>query len=108
MRTAFRSWMEQGSRSRRILIGIGIYVACLIVYAILAGDRLKQHTPYNHFALLADAWLHGRQDIAGGPPGYSGNNDFALFEGKTFISFPPFPAMLALPLVWIAGSPENF
>ncbi len=103
-----RSWMEPGTRSRRVLVALGIYVGCLAVYALLAGDRLSTHTPYNHFALLADAWLHGHQDIAGGPPIYSGNNDFALFEGKTYISFPPFPAMLVLPLVWIAGSPENF
>jgi hypothetical protein len=101
-------WMEPETRSRRLVIGVGIYVACLAVYAILAGDRLTTHTPYNHFALLADAWLHGRQDLAGGPPVYSGNNDFAVFEGKTYISFPPFPAMLVLPLVWVAGSPENF
>jgi hypothetical protein len=101
-------WMEPETRKRRLVIGVGIYVACLIVYAILAGDRLKTHTPYNHFALLADAWLHGHHDLVAGPPVYSGNNDFAQFEGKTYISFPPFPAMLALPLVWIAGSPENF
>ena len=61
-----------------------------------------------HNALLADAWIHGRQNLPNGPPGYSGNNDFAEFEGKTYISFPPFPAVLMLPLVAIAGSPENF
>ena len=101
-------WLEPETRRRRLVIGVGIYVACLVVYAILAGDRLTTHTPYNHFALLADAWLHGHQDLPGGPPPYSGNNDFALFEGKTYISFPPFPAMLVLPIVWIAGSAENF
>jgi hypothetical protein len=36
------------------------------------------------------------------------NNDFAEFEGKTYISFPPFPAVLMLPFVKLAGSPENF
>src|SRR4051794_10773676 len=103
-----RSWLLPDSRSRRILIGLAIYLACLVVYALMAGDRLATHTPYNHFAHLADAWLHGRQDLRGGAPGYAGNNDFAVFEGKTFISFPPFPAMLMLPIVWLAGSPENF
>ena len=103
-----RSWLEPESRSRRILFALAIYIACLVVFALMAGDRLSTHTPYNHFAHLADAWLHGRQDLRGGPPGYAGNNDFALFDGKTFISFPPFPAMLMLPIVWLAGSPENF
>src|SRR5262249_48399619 len=33
---------------------------------------------------------------------------FAEYGGKTYISFPPFPAVLMLPFVWLAGSPENF
>jgi hypothetical protein len=108
VKSADRSWLEPGRRSRRILFALGIYVACLVVFALIAGDRMATHTPYNHFAHLADAWLHGRHDLRGGAPGYAGNNDFAVFEGKTFISFPPFPAMLMLPIVAIAGSPENF
>jgi len=103
-----RSWLTPETRSRRLLLGLGIYAACLVVFAIMAGDRLAAHSPYNHFAHLADAWLHGRQDLRFGPPAYAGNNDFALFEGKWFISFPPFPALVMLPLVAVAGSPENF
>jgi hypothetical protein len=57
---------------------------------------------------MANAWLHGRLDLAAGPPPYSQNNDFAEFQGKTYISFPPFPAVLMLPFVKVAGSPENF
>ena len=100
--------MAPGSRSRRVLLGLALYVACLVVFGVFAGDRLAAHTPYNHFAHLADAWLHGRHDLRGGPPGYAMNNDFAVYDGKTYISFPPFPAVLMLPLVAIAGSPENF
>ena len=108
MSSRFQRWMQPETRSRRLLIGLGIYLATVVVFALLAGDRLLKHTPYNHYALMADAWLHGRQELLGGPPGYSGMNDFALFEGKWFISFPPFPAVLMLPLVWASGSPENF
>lgn len=100
--------MAPDSRSRRLILGLGIYLACLVVYALMAGDRLARHTPYNHYALLADAWLHGRHHLAGNPPSYAGMNDFALFDSKWHISFPPFPAILMLPLVWVAGSPENF
>ncbi len=86
-----------------------MYVVAVVVYACFAGPvRLFEHTPFNHYALLADAWLHGRQDLAHGPPGYAQNNDFAEYQGKTFISFPPFPAALMLPLVALSGSPENF
>ena len=67
---------------------------------VFAGpQRLTEHTPFNHYALLADAWLHGRQDLANGAPAYAMDNDFAEFQGKTYISFPPFPAVLMLPFV---------
>lgn len=103
-----RAWMQPETRGRRVLLGLGLYLGTVIVFAILAGDRLTTHTPYNHYALMADAWLHGRHDLGGQPPAYAGMNDFALFEGKWFISFPPFPSILMLPLVKLAGSPENF
>ncbi len=102
-------WLRAESRSRRLLLAAAIYLACAAIFAALAGpQRLTQHTQYNHYALLADAWLHGRQDLAHGAPPYAMNNDFAEFNGKTYISFPPFPALLMLPLVAVAGAPENF
>jgi len=104
-----RTWLAAESRSRRALIAAAIYLACGVVFALVAGhDRIATHTQFNHYAHLANAWLHGRQDLANGPPGYAQGNDFAQFNGKTFISFPPFPALLMLPFVAIAGSPENF
>jgi hypothetical protein len=102
-------WLAPDARARRRVLTGAIYVVCLITFAVLAGpQRLTQHTQYNHYAHLADAWLHGRQDLAHGPPPYAQNNDFAEYHGKTYISFPPFPALLMLPLVKLAGSPENF
>jgi hypothetical protein len=103
-----KAWLTPETRSRRILIGLGIYAAVVLVFGIVAGERMWTHTSYNHFAHLADAWLHGRQDIVHGGPAYAGGNDFADFHGKTYISFPPFPAFLMLPLVAVAGSPEDF
>jgi hypothetical protein len=102
-------WVQPGSASRRTFLALGLYFVAAAVFAAFAGaDRLSEHTSYNHYALLADAWLHHRQDLARGPPAYAMNNDFAEFEGKTYISFPPFPAVLMLPFVKLAGSPENF
>jgi hypothetical protein len=106
---ATHRWLLPDSRSRRLLFAAAIYVISAGVFAIVAGpERLTQHTQFNHYALLADAWLHGRQDLPNGPPGYTQNNDFAQLDGKTYISFPPFPAVLMMPLVKLAGSPENF
>lgn len=103
-----RGWLAAESRSRRVLFALGIYAACVAVYAIVAGDRMLVHTPYNHYAHLAHGWLQGRHDLGGPPPAYAGGNDFALFQGKWYISFPPFPAVLMAPLVAASGSPENF
>jgi hypothetical protein len=108
-KTSSEGWARPGTRSRRLLVAALVYLTAGVVYAAFAGGaRLGQHTPFNHYALLADAWLHGRQDLAHGPPAYTMNNDFAEFNGKTYISFPPLPAVLMLPFVKLAGSPENF
>lgn len=107
--SSVEKWMTAETRSRRLLLAAGIYLACGVVFALVAGhQRLAEHTPFNHYAHLAYAWLHGRQDLVNGPPGYAQGNDFAQFGGKTYISFPPFPALLMLPMVALAGSPENF
>ncbi|HEY2510333.1 MAG TPA: hypothetical protein VGI39_05745, partial [Polyangiaceae bacterium] len=84
------SFAPPGSRKRRLVIAAAIYVVACVVFAVVAPRRnLVEHTQYNHLALLADAWIHGRQDIAGGPPAYAMQNDFAQFQGKTYITFPP-------------------
>ena len=64
-------WTRPESRTRRLLLAAFVYLVCIIAFATVAGpERLLQHTQYNHYALLADAWLHGRQFLAGGPPAY--------------------------------------
>src|SRR6185437_4693223 len=87
-----------------LLVAIGIYAFATLAFALTSpASTFTQHTPYNHYALLADGWLHGRLDLGGPPPAYTGNNDFALFEGRHYVSFPPFPAVLIAPLVAISG-----
>ncbi|HOU92646.1 MAG TPA: hypothetical protein PLU22_16445, partial [Polyangiaceae bacterium] len=62
---------------------------------------------YNHFALQAEAWLAGRLDLGGPPPPHAGGNDFAFHDGRWYVVFPPFPALLLLPLVALAGGAER-
>jgi hypothetical protein len=103
-----RALLTRDDRRRRLLMGALIYAVTTSVYFGFASRQvLTAHTPWNHFALLADAWLHGRLDLGGPPPGYAGNNDFAEFRGKWYVAFPPFPAVLLLPLVKLAGSVER-
>jgi hypothetical protein len=87
---------------------VACYVALLVVYGLVAGrERLLEHTPFNHFALQAEAWLHGRLDLGGDPPDYAQGNDFAYYKGKWYVPFPALPALLILPLVALAGSAER-
>lgn len=83
---------------------MAVYLVTIAVFfAFAAPERLTKHTPYNHFALLAESWLEGRLDLGGAPPGYAGMNDFARFDGRWYVTFPPFPAVLLLPLVKLGG-----
>jgi hypothetical protein len=102
-----RAWLGT-DRARRWLTALGIYVLLLVLYALVAGrERLSEHTPFNHFALLARAWLDGRLDLGSAPPDYAQGNDFAHYHGKWYVPFPALPAALILPLVYFAGSPER-
>jgi len=100
--------LGDAATKRSLTIAAAVYAASTIVYLLFA-DRaiLHEHTPWNHFALLADAWRHGRLDLGGPPPAYTGNNDFAHFDGKWFVVFPPFPALILLPFVLFAGAAER-
>jgi hypothetical protein len=98
----------QGSPERRLLGALVIYAVTTAVFlAFAARETLAAHTPYNHFALQAAAWLDGRLDLGGPPPRYAGMNDFSHFEGNWYVPFPPFPAVLLLPVVAAAGSAEG-
>lgn len=82
-------------------------MVCVLVYAAFANDRLRVHSPDNHFAYLADSWLHGRLSVrcegfANCPPG-GGGNDWARFNHQWFVAFPAFPAVLYLPAVALFG-----
>src|SRR5690606_37366471 len=92
---------------------LAIYLLTTTVYLLVAGSRITGPSANNHFVVLAESWLEGRLDLGGPPPG---NNDWACFdeatgercgrrplEPKYYVSFPPFPAVLALPAVAIWG-----
>jgi len=102
-----RAWLVS-ERGRRWVAALGMYVVLLIVYAAVAGrDRLTQHTQFNHFALLAEAWLDGRLDLGKDPPDHAQNNDFARYHDKWYVPFPALPAALLMPLVKIAGNADR-
>jgi hypothetical protein len=102
-----RLLLEPGTRARRLVCALAIYAGVtLLLLACAAPAVLREHTPCNHFALLAEAWLKGRLDLGGPPPDYARGNDFAAYHGKWFVVFPAFPSLLLLPLVALAGRAE--
>ncbi len=96
-------------------VALAVYVVAAVVYALFAGARLREHSPDNHFAYLADAYLHGTLSVrcdpgvvAPGetcPPG-GGGNDWARYNDRWFVAFPSFPAVLYMPFVAAFG--RNF
>lgn len=98
------NFLGVSGRRRRLGLALAVYACFTLGVVWAASPRLFQgHTDANHFALLAEAWLSGRLDLGGPPPGYTGNNDFALYEGRYYVVFPPFPALLIAPWVALGG-----
>jgi hypothetical protein len=86
---------------RRAVLPLAIYLVCAVVYVVLLGARSTGPTADNHYVHLAYSFLHGELGVLGNRP--PGNNDWALYQGRWFVSFPPFPALLLLPVVAIWG-----
>lgn len=70
------------------------------VIAAFTGQWPWQSNPYNSYALQTDSWLKGRLDL--------GQNyewlELAIYQGKYFVSFPPFPSYVLIPFVVLFGT----
>jgi hypothetical protein len=75
----------------------------LFAYALSSGSLLAHQSQAPHFVWQADAFLHGRLHV-GPPPNL---NDWAFQNGRWYVSFPPFPAVLMMPFVAAAGLGVN-
>ena len=73
-------------------------LAFAVYHASLPGP-----TPFDHYVRLADAFLHGRADLID-PPSYL---EVTTFRGRHYMIPPPFPAILILPYVAVAGLAAN-
>lgn len=62
-------------QSRKALVVL--YVVFTGAYLGASGERLRHHSPYNHYVYLADGWLHRRLALAGEPPN---ENDWAKVD----------------------------
>ena len=86
---------------RRIVIAILSVMLALLCIMMFTGYWPTHHNAYNSYTRQACAWLEGRLDIAGG------ENltwlELAVFDGKYYVSFPPFPSYILLPFAALLG-----
>jgi hypothetical protein len=94
------AWREAFSRYRVELL---LFAGALALYAISSNGLLAHQSLAPHFVWQADAFLHGRLDVQK-PPNL---NDWVLQDGRWYVSFPPFPAVLMMPFVAVWGLSFN-
>lgn len=95
-------WREAVGRARVELI---LFAASLAVYAVSSGGLLAHQSLAPHFVYQADAFLHGQLSLTvPRPPNF---NDWVLQDGRWYVSFPPFPALLMVPVVALFGLQLN-
>ena len=77
-------------------------LVALIIYLALAGiaPRMFEHSDFAYFNYLADAFLHGQLHLR--LPTIK-NTDLVLYSDKVYLYWPPFPALLVMPLVALFG-----
>lgn len=82
--------------NKKFIYTIFAFAVLLFLKGTLAGI-LKEAPETNLYVLQAQAFLQGRWDIG------LAAHDAALFQGRYYVAFPPFPALLLVPFVWAAG-----
>ena len=91
------------SKSRSVLDIFALVIAVLMVYLIVLsglGLSLTAHSPYDSYTLQAMSWREGRTTVDQATHSWL---ELALFDNEYYVSFPPFPSVVMLPLTWIHG-----
>lgn len=92
-------------RADRWLTGLCTVCALLMVYLLITaglGMSLYKHSPYDSYTLQTMAWREGKMFL---PEGERFTwLELAIYQGKYFVSFPPVPSAIMLPLTWIYGA----
>jgi hypothetical protein len=79
----------------------GAFITLLVFVIYRLTGRLS--TPYNHYVLLADAFLKGRLYLVNAPPWL----EVARYGNKAFVIDPPVPTLFLLPWVALWGARVN-
>jgi hypothetical protein len=89
----------------RYRVELILFVGSLAAYALSSDGLLAHQSLAPHFVYQADAFLHGQLALA--VPRPPNLNDWVLRDGRWYVSFPPFPALLMVPFVAVFGLSFN-
>ena len=81
-------------------------LGCIAVVYAFTGLWPWKENPYNSYSLQAQAWLDGHLDLGQDYPWL----ELAIYDGKYFVSFPPFPSFVLLPfaILFKSATPDHF
>ncbi|HEY4343596.1 MAG TPA: hypothetical protein VGN05_04570, partial [Parvibaculum sp.] len=79
-----------------LIAGLGLG---LVLFVGLLHHLVTEQPGTNSYALLAEAFLNGRLDVT-----QCFDSDCAHFAGKTYVIFPPVPAIVAMPFIALFGN----
>lgn len=80
-----------------ILLAITLVAASTLLAAMIL-QMIGEESGSNSYALMADGFLNGRLDVD-----RCFDSDCVTFDGKSYIVFPPVPAVVAMPFVAFFG-----
>ncbi|MCA9810299.1 MAG: hypothetical protein KC473_08170 [Candidatus Dadabacteria bacterium] len=95
---------KDGESSARLSPALTAALLFLTGAVVYYWSRPETTNPFNYFEYLADAILHGRLNIEGAPFYFE---ELVKSGGKSYLIYPPMPAVLLLPFVAIGGISTN-
>lgn len=84
--------------NRNIFTFLVLFLVALIIYGISYQGEGKH---WNYFILLADAFIHGRLYLTDNPAWL---NELITFNNKFYVVYPPMPAILLIPFIYVFGT----
>lgn len=87
------------TRDKTPLYLIGAMVLMWLVMHLMIGTNPIGPTPYNTYTRQALAWRQGLLHLPEDVP----HLELAIFEGEYYVSFPPLPSVILLPLTYLFG-----
>lgn len=82
-------------------LAIGVFLVAFFAYRFLNHGKFAD---LHYFVPLADAFLHGRLHLLEHP---SWLNELVPFQGKYYVVYPPMPALLTVPFLFLWGPGLN-